>query len=229
MKFLDVLYLVVLCVFGVSAASAQIDYATQIQPLFDAHCKNCHVPARSGWDVTNYTTVIASTGVEYASKVILPGNSAGSPITNKISAAVPLHGARMPRGGPYLSDSDIVIIKNWIDEGAKSSVATVVAHPASDIPKGFSLSQNYPNPFNPVTHIEFFIPSIQFVTLTIFDVIGRKVASLVNNMLQPGAYNIEWNGAEEPSGLYFYQLRATDPSNVSKEIYISTKKLIVQK
>jgi len=226
MKFLRVLSLVV---FGVSAASAQIDYATQIQPLFDAHCKNCHVPARSGWDVTNYTTVMASTGVEYASKVILPGNSAGSPITNKITAAVPLHGARMPRGGPYLADSEIALITNWIDQGAKPSAATAVAHPASEIPKAYSLSQNYPNPFNPVTHIGFFIPSVQYVTLTIYDVIGRRVASLVNNVLQPGAYTIEWNGAEEPSGLYFYQLRATDPSNASKEIFTSTKKLIVQK
>jgi hypothetical protein len=76
------------------------------------------------------------------------------------------------------------------------------------LPKVFSLSQNFPNPFNPSTKIKFSIPSLQFVTLKIYDVLGRDIISLVNEEKAPGNYIINFNGNNLPSGIYLFQIRA---------------------
>jgi enterochelin esterase family protein len=72
----------------------------------------------------------------------------------------------------------------------------------------FILYQNYPNPFNPVTNIGFRISDFGFVSLKVYDVIGREVASLVSENLIPGEYTYRWETRELPSGVYFYRLRA---------------------
>lgn len=91
----------------------------------------------------------------------------------------------------------------------------------SNIPGSFALYQNYPNPFNPSTKIRFSIPETPLplpnagfatfskggtVTLKIHDVLGREAATLVNEELKPGTYEVEWNAANYPSGIYFYSL-----------------------
>lgn len=81
------------------------------------------------------------------------------------------------------------------------------------IPTEFNLSQNYPNPFNPVTRISFVIPSNSFVTLTIYDMLGREVSKLVNENLSAGKYNVDWNGEDlygkkVASGTYIYRISA---------------------
>ncbi len=101
---------------------------------------------------------------------------------------------------------------------------------ASDVPDKFSLSQNYPNPFNPSTKIRFNlpVPSEGGVTLTIYDVLGRKVAELIpppgggqEGPFQPGTYEVEWDGANYPSGVYFYKLII--------DKYTESKKMILLK
>jgi len=83
--------------------------------------------------------------------------------------------------------------------GVKES--QVVAH-------NFSLSQNYPNPFNPSTSIAFTLPSRSFVTLEIFDIVGREVANLASEELPPGNYSRQWNAVNMSSGIYFYRIQA---------------------
>lgn len=73
-------------------------------------------------------------------------------------------------------------------------------------PEHFSLGQNYPNPFNPSTKINFDIPNFGFVNLTIYDELGRKVETLVNQNLQSGSYQVDWTGSKYSSGIYFYTL-----------------------
>lgn len=95
-----------------------------------------------------------------------------------------------------------------------------------EIPNQFSLYQNYPNPFNPTTKIRFAIPSnvkreTSNVKLIIYDVIGREVATLVNEQLKPGTYEVDWDGSIFASGLYFYTLITSE--------YTETKKLIFLK
>ncbi|MBI5471547.1 MAG: T9SS type A sorting domain-containing protein [Ignavibacteriae bacterium] len=75
-------------------------------------------------------------------------------------------------------------------------------------PEEFALRQNYPNPFNPTTVIRFTISSSQFTTLKVFDVLGREVATLVNEVKQPGEYTQPFDPAGLPSGVYFYRLTA---------------------
>jgi len=85
----------------------------------------------------------------------------------------------------------------------------------------FNFSQNYPNPFNPITTIIYQIPEMSFVIIKVYDVLGNKVATLVNEEKPAGNYKAEFNGTGLPSGVYFYQLRAGN--------YIETKKMVLLK
>jgi photosystem II stability/assembly factor-like uncharacterized protein len=84
----------------------------------------------------------------------------------------------------------------------------------------FSLSQNYPNPFNPSTTLQYAIGSRQFVTLKVYDLLGREVATLVNEEKPDGEYEVEFNAANLPSGIYFYQLKAGSFVEVRKMILL---------
>jgi hypothetical protein len=72
----------------------------------------------------------------------------------------------------------------------------------------YTLNQNYPNPFNPSTFIDYYIPKESFVTLKIYDNLGREVKTLVNTKLMPGNYQIKWDAGKNNSGIYFYRLTA---------------------
>ncbi|VAX17754.1 hypothetical protein MNBD_IGNAVI01-2056, partial [hydrothermal vent metagenome] len=102
----------------------------------------------------------------------------------------------------------------------------------TEYPTKFALSQNYPNPFNPSTVIKYSIPTPPqpsssqgegvregFVTLKIYDILGREVATLVNKEQKPGSYKVEWDATNEPSGVYFYRLNTGN--------FVETKKMIL--
>jgi hypothetical protein len=103
----------------------------------------------------------------------------------------------------------------------KYSQTVGVAQVSSHIPERFSLSQNYPNPFNPVTNIEFRISKSGFVSLKVFDLLGKELTTLVSSNLTPGFYKYDFDASGLPSGVYFYQLSAGD--------FTETKKLTVVK
>lgn len=84
---------------------------------------------------------------------------------------------------------------------------TDIGEVKENLPVDFYLSQNYPNPFNPVTRINFEIPVEGRVELKVFDLLGREVKSLVDGFKSPGKYNVELNGSDMASGVYFYQLK----------------------
>ena len=89
----------------------------------------------------------------------------------------------------------------------------------SAMPSSLYLSQNYPNPFNPSTTIEFALPKSSFVTLRVYDLLGRQVGELVNEKLSPGTYKTQWSARGLASGVYFYRLTAGE--------YVETKKLLL--
>ncbi len=104
---------------------------------------------------------------------------------------------------------------------------TAVTKNENQIPENFLLSQNYPNPFNPVTKIKFDTPlqpspkgREQWVRLVVYDILGREIAPLVNQQLKPGTYDVEWDGSNYPSGVYFYKLTAGDFTETRKMIMI---------
>jgi len=90
-----------------------------------------------------------------------------------------------------------------------------------DVPAEFVLSQNYPNPFNPSTRINYFVPQESFVSVKVYDFLGREVMTLVNETRAVGSYEIVFDASSLPSGTYFYTLIA--------ENYSSTKKMILIK
>ena len=96
----------------------------------------------------------------------------------------------------------------------------------SSVAKDYSISQNYPNPFNPVTTIRFAIASnvkgqTSNVELVIFDILGRKIETLVNQQLKPGTYEVEWNGSDFASGVYYYRIESGN--------FVETKKMLLLK
>lgn len=102
---------------------------------------------------------------------------------------------------------------------------TFINHLGTEIPHEFSLMQNYPNPFNPVSRIRFSIPSVSgrhsFDTkLIIYNSLGIEITELVNQSLQPGTYEVDWNASSHPSGVYFYQLKTQDFSQTKKMILV---------
>lgn len=80
----------------------------------------------------------------------------------------------------------------------------------------YSLSQNYPNPFNPSTKISFSIPKSDYVTLKVYDIMGKEVATLVNRQMNMGSYNVDFNAVNLSSGIYFYKLISGSFTEVKK-------------
>ncbi|HRE41604.1 MAG TPA: T9SS type A sorting domain-containing protein [Ignavibacteria bacterium] len=95
-----------------------------------------------------------------------------------------------------------------------------IAKEENTIPTVFELNQNYPNPFNPTTKINFDIPYSSSVSLNIYDVNGRLVKSLVNQVLTPGKYSVEWDASAYSSGIYFYKIVFDNSSSVKKMVLI---------
>jgi hypothetical protein len=95
----------------------------------------------------------------------------------------------------------------------------------------FALFQNYPNPFNPATNIKFNLPNTDnplpggarggFVTLKVYDVLGNEIATLVNEEKSAGEYEVEFDGSNLSSGIYFYQLKAGS--------FVETKKMVLMR
>jgi photosystem II stability/assembly factor-like uncharacterized protein len=95
----------------------------------------------------------------------------------------------------------------------------VPADPDAFIPE-FSLSQNYPNPFNPSTRIRFSIQRSENVSLIIYDILGSEIIRLIDNELNSGSYEVEFNGGGVSSGIYFYRLTAGEFSEIRKMMFI---------
>lgn len=115
-----------------------------------------------------------------------------------------------------------------IDDLSLSGTAgpTAVDDPSRSIPSGFALEQNYPNPFNPSTNIRFSVAQTGHVSLKVYSVLGAEVASLVNEQKEIGTFNVNWNAAEFPSGIYLYRLSVTSEKG---QVFEQSKKLVLLK
>ena len=89
------------------------------------------------------------------------------------------------------------------------------------LPENFLLFQNYPNPFNPFTTIKYQIPEYSYVTLKVYDVLGKEISTLVNEEVVVGSYEVEFDGSELTSGIYFYKLQAGN--------FVETRKMVLLK
>jgi hypothetical protein len=111
------------------------------------------------------------------------------------------------------------ILDGWSLFISQSSIVKIdeVKH---EIPHGFVLYQNYPNPFNPATTISFDLSKSKKVQLTIFNLLGEQVETLVDKYLPAGQYQYRWNGEGMPSGIYYYNIRVGDQQTVKKMVLI---------
>ena len=98
---------------------------------------------------------------------------------------------------------------------------TEVENTLPEVPEKYSLYQNYPNPFNLVTAIEFYLPKSGFVTLKVFDSLGKEVAEFINESKSIGYHKIQFDASDLSSGIYFYQIHSGN--------FIETKKLVLLK
>ncbi len=97
----------------------------------------------------------------------------------------------------------------------------------NSVPENFNLEQNYPNPFNPVTKIKYSLPATNtnftnttLVQLKIYDILGKEIATLVNEEKPAGEYEVEFDGSDKTSGIYFYQLKTGDYIEIKKMVMI---------
>jgi hypothetical protein len=146
--------------------------------------------------------------------------SGGNFDTSKIYWAVAYnHVYQATRDSSYWVDGKYFLCD--LATGAVILVQPTRVKEGTTVPEQFSLYQNYPNPFNPTTNIKFSIPSSNFTSLKIFDMLGKEIAVLVSEKKDAGEYTVPFNAARMPSGIYFYQLRSGN--------FVETKKMILMK
>jgi hypothetical protein len=141
-------------------------------------------------------------------------------------------GATLELKNPWLNND---LASNWSASvlhgtpGAENSIFTSVHDDRTiSIPRIDEILPNYPNPFNLLTNIEYRIANSGFVSLKVFDILGREVATLVNEVKSPGTYSIRWNASKCTSGMYFYRIEATSIDEPNKK-FVETKKMILLK
>jgi hypothetical protein len=100
---------------------------------------------------------------------------------------------------------------------------------ADGTPGQFVLQQNYPNPFNPTTAISYQLIANSFVTLRVFDILGREIAILVDGVQQAGTHIVRWDASRYPSGVYLYRLQSSSAYNKETVRFVETKKMVLVK
>ncbi len=105
-----------------------------------------------------------------------------------------------------------------------NKVTSVAKNPKSTV-ESFNLAQNYPNPFNPTTHIEFSMAKDQQVELCIYNVLGRKVRTLIDARMNAGSYGVDWNGLDDQgafvgSGIYYYRIKLSDGRTLTHKMVL---------
>jgi hypothetical protein len=193
--------------------SVTINFSNNELPLFDSTRAWYRKHGTSPWIPLALTKIAEVLGNE---GIIVQANLGAA--TAEDSIAIDLRVASKGANGFTLDQvvSPAFAVGNW------DSVATGVdAPPDQGIPRRFALEQNYPNPFNPTTAISYQLPAFSNVVLKVYNVLGREVATLVNEKQAAGKYSVTWNAASMPSGVYFYRLQAG--------AYSGTKKLVLLK
>ena len=132
-----------------------------------------------------------------------------------------INNGQMPPNN-QLPSSNIDLIAAWIDEGALEEL-NIKNNKA--LPERFTLHQNYPNPFNPVTNLDYDLPEDAMVNITVFDMMGKVVRTLVNDQQSAGYKTLQWNamsnsGQPVSSGLYIYTIQTGEFSKTRKMILL---------
>jgi hypothetical protein len=110
---------------------------------------------------------------------------------------------------------------DWTFTDPPPCLTSAITQKIEEVPSDYKLSQNYPNPFNPTTSIKFAIPKSGFVTLKVYDILGRQITELVNQFKSTGTYIVDFDASAFTSGMYFYKLEVND--------FVAVKKMVLVK
>lgn len=178
----------------------------------------------------NIISAVGGSGDNFRNTVL--NDSATTPIA---SGTAPFTGTFIP-SSPLSSLNGVPVNGSWVltitdnatgDTGLLKAWCIQVTYQALvggiqtiEIPNYFSLAQNYPNPFNPTTSIKYSVPTAVNVSLKVYDLLGKEVATLVNEMKQPGFHTADFNASNLASGIYFYRIDAGEFTSVKKMMLV---------
>jgi hypothetical protein len=169
-------------------------------------------PVKTNWELFYVSS--GNNGTKWGTEVQLTNNVSHSEVPSIAVSGSNVHIIyRNTRDGNY----EIYYKRNLNAQSGPLAVSQL----NSEIPNAYSLSQNYPNPFNPGTVISYQLPVNSFVTLKIYDILGKEVTTLVNQEHKAGTYQVDWNAGSYSSGVYYYKLTAGD--------FVETKKMMLVK
>jgi hypothetical protein len=177
-------------------------------------------------EVDPFTVEIANVAANLPKGWQMAKNIKDGVLTVAMAGITPLTDAQIASIELRILNKDAAVMMTGsatVNENAGKSLEKLVIR---QIPAEFKLSRNYPNPFNPTTNISFQLPENSKVTIAVYDILGNRVRTLVNENKAAGYYTVQWNGLNDngmslSSGTYFYQIQAGQ--------YISTKKMLLIK
>ena len=197
---------------------SQVDYASQIQTIFNSNCTTCHYSS-GGMGSLNLTSFSELMNGGVSGPSIVAGDHQNSLLYQRI-VLPPGTDGNMPPNVP-LSQSQIDIIAQWIDQGASLQISDNI----SISPEKHTLYQNYPNPFNPNTTLSYSLSQADFVNITIYDMAGNTIKTITNGSQNAGLKKVDWNATNnnnEPvsAGLYIYKMQANEFTKTMKMLLL---------
>jgi len=169
-----------------------------------------------------FNTLSASDSLHY----VVVTSSGGTTQYTKMNSATLLSGTQGSKPGfrfvsgdsCYVLYSESGPLNIWSAAGCSGSISSVGNQ--NQIPASYKLNQNYPNPFNPTTNIQYSIPINGLVKIVVYDILGKEVATLVNEVKTAGVYIVDFDASSLSSGIYFYKITSGNFSNIKKMILI---------
>jgi hypothetical protein len=195
----------------------------------ESRCSKCHQPktAKSAVNYDIHSHSFEPIAPEKTKIFEMPNSCAVSCHRDIENGGSPLFNIGVDADlGDWTETTDIALadtLMHWYGPGGLwwDHVVSVEKSDDPSIPENYLLSQNYPNPFNPSTKIEFSVPVESNVSIVVYDLVGREVATLVNENMPSGNYSLTWNAAGLTSGVYFYRMESQN--------YVEVKKMIMMK
>ncbi|GEM_PF-2289590 len=217
---------------GFETVESQVEYVLRLNNARgDAKIIHTAIECPTGIDLDGYSLAIEETAEypvfvdvrEVNDRIEIDFALLGNGLAIKGSGDLVRFRLKTDGAAPSLELVEGIVINN---DNEQVDVDLVnVAKPGDGLPRTFALSQNYPNPFNPSTQIDFQLPQAAHVTLEVYNLVGQRVAILVNERLDPGYHTAVWHGDDQSgnpvsSGVYFYRLRTEDVNLTRKMMLV---------
>lgn len=187
----------------------------------DVYTSSSYLPAGTGIQYINFTTPYFWNGTGNILVEVCFDNaswSSNTTVAGTTQTGTVVHNHVDGGAGCTLTGTSTASTRPNVCFGINT--ATGVNPGITGLPKSFSLSQNYPNPFNPVTKINFAVPKKSFVTIKVYDMLGKETATLVNDNKEAGYYSVDFSGTSLSTGVYYYRLESEGFVDVKKMILI---------